>query len=69
MLEKTVKRDKNYELNREENVSFFIVPPEIDTHFQLYGKYMWEVSYHERCPICERRMDEFGFCACNGCAE
>jgi hypothetical protein len=40
------------------------VPPEIDTHFQMYGKHAWEVEYGERCPTCNRRIDEFGFCAC-----
>ncbi len=46
-----------------------VVPPEIDTHFQLYGKHMWEVNYTEKCPRCEKRVDEFGYCACNGFAE
>jgi hypothetical protein len=41
-----------------------IVPLEIDTHFQLYGKHMWEVEYGERCALCNKRIDEFGFCAC-----
>jgi hypothetical protein len=40
------------------------VPPEIDTHFQLYGKHAWEVEYGELCPSCDKRIDEFGFCAC-----
>ena len=43
-----------------------IVPREIDTHFQLYGKHAWEVEYKERCPVCDKRIDEFGFCACGG---
>lgn len=43
-----------------------VVPPEIDTHFQLYGKHMWEVNYSERCPVCDKRIDEFGLCACSG---
>ncbi|MDQ2684910.1 MAG: hypothetical protein M3Y25_03580 [Thermoproteota archaeon] len=46
-----------------------VVPAEIDTHFQLYGKHMWEVSYTEQCPRCEKMIDEFGYCACNGFAE
>ena len=44
------------------------VPLEIDTHFKLFGKHMWEVTYGEKCAICEKKIDEFGFCACNGCS-
>jgi hypothetical protein len=40
------------------------IPLEIDTHFQLYGKHAWEVQYGERCPLCNQRIDEYGFCAC-----
>ena len=40
------------------------VPLEIDTHYKLYGKHAWEVRYGERCPNCNKRIDEFGFCAC-----
>jgi hypothetical protein len=40
------------------------IPPEIDTHLQMYGKHAWEVEYGERCPTCNKRIDEFGFCAC-----
>ena len=50
------------------NESNSIVTMEIDTHYKLYGKHMWEVDYYEKCPICERRkIDEFGYCACNAC--
>jgi hypothetical protein len=45
------------------------VPLEIDTHYQLYGKHMWEVNYFEKCPRCDKRIDEFGYCACTGFAE
>ena len=41
-----------------------VVPIEIDTHFQMYGKHVWEVEYGERCPLCNKRIDEYGFCAC-----
>gem|GEM_PF-71301 len=44
------------------------VPPEIDSHYQMYGKHAWEVKYGERCPTCEKRIDEFGLCACGGSA-
>lgn len=40
------------------------VPAEIDTHFQKYGKHVWEVEYGERCATCDKRIDEFGLCAC-----
>jgi len=40
------------------------VPLEIDTHYQLYGKHAWEIEYGEPCPTCNRRIDEFDFCAC-----
>jgi hypothetical protein len=42
------------------------VPLEIDTHYERYGKHAWEVEYGERCPSCNKRIDEFGFCACGG---
>ncbi len=44
------------------------VPPEIDSHYQMYGKHAWEVEYGARCPTCEKRIDEFGLCACGGSA-
>ena len=44
-------------------------PLEIDVHFQMYGKHAWEVEYGERCPICNSRIDEFGFCACGSQGE
>ena len=40
------------------------VPEEIDTHLKLFGKRASQVQYGERCPICEKRIDEYGFCAC-----
>jgi len=50
--------DSTNELNSE-------IPIEIDTHYKLYGKHMWEVNYYEKCPLCEKKIDEFGYCACN----
>lgn len=42
-----------------------IVPREIDSHYEIYGKHVWEAEYtNERCPTCNRRIDDFGFCAC-----
>lgn len=52
--------DRTNELNSE-------IPIEIDTHYKLYGKHMWEVDYYEKCPLCEKKIDEFGYCACNAC--
>jgi len=46
-----------------------IVPLEIDIHFQMYGKHMWDVEYGERCPLCNKRIDEYGFCACGSGGE
>ena len=45
------------------------VPLEIDTHFQMYGKHAYEVQYGERCPLCNKRIDEYGFCACGSGGE
>ena len=46
-----------------------MVPEEIDTHLKLFGKHAWEVKYADRCPICNSRIDEFGFCACGSQGE
>jgi hypothetical protein len=58
--------DKHNGGNDDENN---VVPLEIDTHFQMYGKHMWEVQYGERCPLCNKRIDEYGFCACGSGGE
>ena len=67
-MEKDLKKMKEISKPTKhcENVS--IVPLEIETHFQLYGKHMWEVIYEDECPVCEKRIDEFGYCACNACS-
>jgi len=41
-----------------------VVPLEIDDHFRLFGKEPWEVEYGEKCPECQSRIDEYGFCSC-----
>jgi hypothetical protein len=64
-LEHSRKKAKIDE-SQKEFISY--VPLEIDTHFKLFGKHMWEVTYGEKCAICEKKIDEFGFCACNGCS-
>jgi len=49
---KTKKNDSN------------LIPKEIDEHFELFGKTASEVKYGESCPLCNSRIDEFGYCAC-----
>ena len=56
-------RSKNDDWNHDETN---IIPEEIDTHFQMYGKHAWEVEYGERCLICDKKIDEYGLCACGG---
>jgi hypothetical protein len=41
-----------------------VIPVEIDDHFKLFGKEPWEVDYGEKCPVCNVRIDEYGFCSC-----
>jgi hypothetical protein len=55
--------------NDDDNNDSNIVPFEIDSHFQLYGKRAWEVEYGERCPLCNKRIDEYGLCACGSGGE
>ncbi len=64
-----MEHNKN-KTNKEniQNELISVVPLEIDTHFKLYGKHMWEVNYEEKCPLCEKKIDEFGYCACNACS-
>ena len=51
--------------NNNDSIDNNAIPLEIDIHFQMYGKHAWEVEYgEERCQICNRRIDEYGFCAC-----
>lgn len=53
------------------------IPEEINVHKQMWGKNPDEVVYggesggqgeedEHRCPICNSRIDEFGYCACGG---
>jgi hypothetical protein len=57
------------------------IPEDINVHKQIWGKNAEEVVYgteeraqddndHEddkgRCPICNSRIDEYGYCACGG---
>lgn len=38
-------------------------------HEKLFGKPAEEVEYGELCPICNSRIDEYGYCACGGSAD
>ena len=52
------------------------IPEEINVHKQIWGKNAEEVIYgsgegedqddENRCPMCNSRIDEFGYCACGG---
>jgi hypothetical protein len=51
------------------------IPEEINVHKQIWGKNAEEVIYGSgeegqddeyRCPMCNSRIDEFGYCACGG---
>jgi hypothetical protein len=57
------------EYKTKEGIDNEMVPEEIDTHLELFGKHAWEVKYADRCPICNSRMDEYGFCACGSQGE
>ena len=48
----------------KDSVNSSIIPKEIDTHYKLYGKHIWDVKFYEKCEICNSPFDEFGFCAC-----
>lgn len=54
------------------------IPDEINVHKKIWGKNADQVNYGrldekadadikvELCPICDSRIDEFGYCACGG---
>ena len=46
-----------------------IIPPEINDHYRLYGKEMWEVEYGESCTLCDSPIDENGFCSCGSASD
>lgn len=64
----TKNKTEGKKVKYEQDDSNSIVPIEIDTHFKLFGKHMWEVNYYDHCPLCEKKIDEFGYCACNACS-
>ena len=48
----------------KDSVNSSPIPKEIDTHYKLYGKHIWDVKFYEKCEICNSPFDELGFCAC-----
>jgi|GEM_PF-1629549 len=34
-------------------------------HMLMYNKEFDEVKYFDKCPICNSRIDELGYCACD----
>ncbi len=51
------------------------IPEDINVRKQIWGKDADQVIYGEvekkeddehRCPICNSRIDEFGYCGCGG---
>lgn len=55
---------KRKEIKEENLFDNDVVPEEIDIHLKLYGKHAWEVIYGDKCPLCDKPVDEYGYCAC-----
>ncbi len=62
-------------LNNQVDMSDDEIPEDINVHKQIWGKDANQVIYGEvekkeddeqRCPICNSRIDEFGYCGCGG---
>ena len=53
------------------NESSQLIPEEINTHLQIFGKESWEMDYNlfGYCQFCNSRIDELGYCACGGSAD
>ncbi|MFB5598777.1 MAG: hypothetical protein ACE5SW_00920 [Nitrososphaeraceae archaeon] len=58
---KNSKLSKLRDINKLEDCN---IPREIDTHYQLYGKHVWETGKLAVCNICNGGIDENGLCAC-----
>jgi hypothetical protein len=65
-----VKHNLNYPLDMSDDEE---IPEDINVHKQIWGKDANRVKYgnkteddEERCPICNSRIDEFGYCGCGG---
>lgn len=62
-----IKKKRHQDVNSpgtKESVNSSPIPKEIDTHYKLYKKHMWDIKFFEKCEICNSPFDEFGFCAC-----
>ncbi|HEX6646072.1 MAG TPA: hypothetical protein VF047_02735 [Nitrososphaeraceae archaeon] len=62
-----IKKKRHEDVNSvgtKDSVNSSPIPKEIDTHYQLYKKHMWDIKFLEKCEICNSPFDEFGFCAC-----
>jgi len=43
---------------------------ELDEHVKAFKKKAEDTKYTEEvCPVCNSRIDEFGYCACGGQAD
>ena len=62
-VKKIIDNNSSSEDNKD-TPSYSPIPKEIDTHYKLYGKHIWEIKFYEKCEICNSPFDEFGFCAC-----
>ena len=65
----SIEDHHNGNIGNDCNIDNNVIPSDIDIHFQMYGKHAWEVQYGEKCPVCEKRIDEFGYCACGSKGE
>jgi hypothetical protein len=55
----------------DKNGSSQLIPDEINTHLQIFGKDSWEMNYSlfGNCQFCNCRISELDYCACGGSAE
>jgi hypothetical protein len=58
------KQSKNSKVENSPKSDDFNIPKEIDTHYQLFGKHVWETEKLVICNICNGGVDENGLCAC-----
>ena len=67
MKRRSKNKKKPYEdsdLQRIKDSVISPIPKEIDTHYKLFGKHIWDIKFFDKCEICNSPFDEFGFCAC-----
>ena len=53
------------------NESSQLIPEEINTHVQIFGKESWEMDYDlfGYCQFCNSQISKLGYCACGGSAD